>query len=98
CSRSANCGEIGAGNLSPLSVCCRLANATICQNHARFWLALVRIPDFMTDTRIHFVQAVRERVGEVVVGQEVVVERMMIALLTGGHLLLLGVPGTAKTL
>ncbi len=52
----------------------------------------------MTDTRTHFVQAVRDRVGEVVVGQDVVVERMMIALLTGGHLLLLGVPGTAKTL
>ncbi|MGC4014714.1 MAG: MoxR family ATPase [Luteolibacter sp.] len=52
----------------------------------------------MTDTRTHFVQAVRERVSEVVVGQDVVVERMMIALLTGGHLLLLGVPGTAKTL
>jgi len=45
-----------------------------------------------------FVQSVRERVAEVVVGQDTVVERMMIALLTGGHLLLLGVPGTAKTL
>ena len=45
-----------------------------------------------------FVQAVRERVAEVVVGQDVVEERMMIALLTGGHLLLLGVPGIAKTL
>ena len=52
----------------------------------------------MIETKTHFVQAVRERVGEVVVGQDVVVERMMIALLTGGHLLLLGVPGTAKTL
>ena len=52
----------------------------------------------MSDSHPHFVQAVRERVGEVVVGQDVVVERMMIALLTGGHLLLLGVPGTAKTL
>src|SRR6476660_1114255 len=52
----------------------------------------------MSDTRTHFVQAVRDRVGEVVVGQDVVVERMMISLLTGGHLLLLGVPGTAKTL
>jgi MoxR-like ATPase len=52
----------------------------------------------MTDTKTHFVQAVRDRVAEVVVGQDVVVERMMIALLTGGHLLLLGVPGTAKTL
>ncbi|MBK1825705.1 AAA family ATPase [Haloferula rosea] len=52
----------------------------------------------MIATQPHFVTAVRERVGEVVVGQDVVVERMMIALLTGGHLLLLGVPGTAKTL
>ena len=52
----------------------------------------------MSDQRTHFIRAVRERVGEVVVGQDVVVERMLIALLTGGHLLLLGVPGTAKTL
>ena len=52
----------------------------------------------MSDSQTHFVHAVRERVGEVVVGQDVVVERMLIALLTGGHLLLLGVPGTAKTL
>lgn len=52
----------------------------------------------MSQSKTHFVNAVRERVGEVVVGQDVVVERMMIALLTGGHLLLLGVPGTAKTL
>jgi MoxR-like ATPase len=34
----------------------------------------------------------------VVVGQDVVVERVMIALLTGGHLLLQGMPGLAKTL
>jgi len=46
----------------------------------------------------HFVQAVRQRVAEVVVGQDTVVERMMVALLTGGHLLLIGVPGIAKTL
>jgi MoxR-like ATPase len=46
----------------------------------------------------NFVEAVRERVAEVVVGQDTVVERMMVALLTGGHLLLIGVPGTAKTL
>src|SRR5690349_13250476 len=55
----------------------------------------------MTETKISnssFVKAVRDRVGEVVVGQDTVVERMMIALLTSGHLLLLGVPGVAKTL
>src|ERR1044071_2718368 len=49
-------------------------------------------------TKHNFVKDVRERVGQVVVGQDVVVERMMIALLTGGHLLLVGVPGIAKTL
>jgi MoxR-like ATPase len=44
------------------------------------------------------VQNVRQRVAKVVVGQEQVVERILIALLTGGHLLLQGVPGLAKTL
>ncbi|MGE3820716.1 MAG: AAA family ATPase [Isosphaeraceae bacterium] len=46
----------------------------------------------------HFVRSVRQRVGTVVVGQDVVVERLLIALFTGGHLLLQGVPGLAKTL
>ncbi len=41
---------------------------------------------------------VRARVGETVVGQDDVVESILIALLTGGHLLLQGVPGLAKTL
>ena len=51
-----------------------------------------------TQSSPQFVGAVRERVGQVVVGQDVVVERVMIALLTGGHLLLQGMPGLAKTL
>lgn len=45
-----------------------------------------------------FITSIRERVGKVVVGQDVVVERTLIALFTGGHLLLQGVPGLAKTL
>ena len=45
-----------------------------------------------------FVAQVRERVARVVVGQDVVVERVLIALFTGGHLLLQGMPGLAKTL
>ncbi len=45
-----------------------------------------------------FLAAIRARVAEVVVGQDVVVERILIALLTSGHLLLQGVPGLAKTL
>ena len=40
----------------------------------------------------------RSFIAEVVVGQDIVVERVLIALFTGGHLLLQGVPGLAKTL
>jgi MoxR-like ATPase len=47
---------------------------------------------------VGFIRAVRERIAQVVVGQDVVVERLLIALFTGGHLLLQGVPGLAKTL
>lgn len=51
-----------------------------------------------TENTVRFLQAVRERVATVVVGQETVVERLLIALFTGGHILLQGVPGIAKTL
>jgi MoxR-like ATPase len=40
---------------------------------------------------------VRENVGEVIFGQEAVVERCIVAILAGGHALLVGVPGLAKT-
>ncbi|WP_442481722.1 AAA family ATPase [Aeoliella sp. SH292] len=50
------------------------------------------------DETIDFVSRIRERVGQVVVGQDVVVERLLIALFTSGHILLQGVPGIAKTL
>ena len=45
-----------------------------------------------------FAGAVKEEVARTVVGQQAVVERVLISLLTGGHLLLEGVPGIAKTL
>jgi MoxR-like ATPase len=48
--------------------------------------------------RCPFGDAVRAHVAATVVGQSIVVERVLIALLTGGHLLLEGVPGIAKTL
>ena len=44
------------------------------------------------------VQAILQQVGRRVVGQEYMVERLLIGLLTGGHVLLEGVPGLAKTL
>lgn len=39
-----------------------------------------------------------DELGKVIVGQASVVEELMIALLSGGHCLLVGVPGLAKTL
>lgn len=51
-----------------------------------------------SDHVIRFIHDVRQRIGTVVVGQDTVVERLLIALFTGGHLLLQGVPGLAKTL
>jgi MoxR-like ATPase len=43
-------------------------------------------------------QAVARQVARRVVGQDYMVERLLISLLTGGHVLLEGVPGLAKTL
>ncbi|MFQ5889338.1 MAG: AAA family ATPase [Gemmatimonadota bacterium] len=45
-----------------------------------------------------FVEEVRRAVSTRVVGQDRMVERLLIGLLTGGHVLLEGVPGLAKTL
>ena len=42
--------------------------------------------------------AAREQAGRVIVGQEDTFELLFVALLAGGHILLEGVPGTAKTL
>ena len=43
------------------------------------------------------IEAVRNEVNKVLVGQEKLLDRMLIALITGGHILLEGVPGLAKT-
>jgi MoxR-like ATPase len=47
---------------------------------------------------IRLADAVRAEVGKAVVGQREAVDGLLIGLLTGGHVLLEGVPGTAKTL
>jgi len=43
-------------------------------------------------------QSVRDELATVLVGQDQLVDRLLIGLLTGGHILLEGVPGLAKTL
>lgn len=44
------------------------------------------------------VKKIREEVGKVIVGQERLIDRLILALVTDGHILLEGVPGLAKTL
>jgi MoxR-like ATPase len=45
----------------------------------------------------HTITAIRDEVNKVIVGQEKLIDRLIIALITGGHILLEGVPGLAKT-
>jgi MoxR-like ATPase len=49
--------------------------------------------------RFHLVrEAIVKQVREVIVGQEEVLDQVLIALFVGGHCLMTGMPGTAKTL
>ena len=43
-------------------------------------------------------QEIKDRIAEVVVGQETLIDRLLLALVCNGHVLLEGVPGVAKTL
>src|SRR6187431_338343 len=45
-----------------------------------------------------FVDRLREEVGHVIIGQHHMLDRLLIGLLSNGHVLLEGVPGLAKTL
>lgn len=45
-----------------------------------------------------FVEKITDEVSKVIVGQKYMVERLMIGLLSNGHVLLEGVPGLAKTM
>ena len=42
-------------------------------------------------------RAARTSIGKVIYGQQDVIDQTLVALLSGGHLLLIGVPGLAKT-
>ncbi|MGB0292260.1 MAG: AAA family ATPase, partial [Luteolibacter sp.] len=45
-----------------------------------------------------WIQAVREEMAQILVGQAELVDRLLVGLLCNGHILLEGVPGLAKTL
>ena len=43
-------------------------------------------------------EAIEQEIGKAVIGQKYMIQRLIIGLLTGGHILLEGLPGLAKTL
>lgn len=43
-------------------------------------------------------KALRQEIGKVIIGQEAVIEQILLSIYAGGHSLLIGVPGLAKTL
>ncbi|MDR0303610.1 MAG: MoxR family ATPase [Chitinispirillales bacterium] len=45
-----------------------------------------------------FISLIRAEIGKVIVGQKDMVDKLLVALLSGGHVLLEGLPGLAKTL
>ena len=45
-----------------------------------------------------WVRPLEQEIGRVIVGQKVLIERLLVGILSNGHILLEGVPGLAKTL
>jgi MoxR-like ATPase len=58
----------------------------------------LRVINEMVMAESAFIDRIMNEVGKVIVGQRAMVERILIGLLTGGHVLLQGVPGLAKTM
>ncbi len=58
----------------------------------------IRILNEKIQIQARFVDKLREEIARVIVGQHYMLDRLLIGLLTNGHILLEGVPGLAKTL
>ncbi len=60
-------------------------------------LTATTIEDRLAETSTRL-STVRSEIGKVIFGQKNVIDRVLITLMSGGHVLLIGVPGVAKTL
>lgn len=58
----------------------------------------IRVINEMVQAESGFVESLKTEIAKVIVGQDYMVDRMLIGLLSNGHILLEGVPGLAKTL
>jgi len=61
-------------------------------------ISSVREMNQRVETEARFLQDLLREINHIMVGQEALVQRLLIALLADGHILLEGVPGLAKTL
>ena len=57
----------------------------------------VRVINELVHKQSAFVEKLNSEVAKVIVGQKAMIERILIGMLTGGHILLEGVPGLAVT-
>lgn len=58
----------------------------------------IRVINEMVQAESRFVEHLKTEIAKVIVGQEAMIDRLLIGLLSNGHILLEGVPGLAKTL
>ena len=58
----------------------------------------IRALNQLIDAESAFVHELTTEIGKVIIGQRQMIDRILVGLLTGGHILLEGVPGLAKTL
>ncbi len=58
----------------------------------------IRVLNELVQKESVFVDSLMAEVSKVIVGQKYMIERVLVGLLCGGHVLLEGVPGLAKTL
>lgn len=59
--------------------------------------AIQAVNDAVQETSV-WVRPLQQEIGRVIIGQKHLIDRLLIALVTSGHVLLEGVPGLAKTL
>jgi len=58
----------------------------------------IRVINEMVQAESSFVETLKTEIAKVIVGQDYMVDRLLIGMLSDGHILLEGVPGLAKTL
>jgi MoxR-like ATPase len=58
----------------------------------------IRVINEMVQAESAFVETLKTEIAKIIVGQEYMVDRLLVGLLSNGHILLEGVPGLAKTL